>query len=144
VEAAFALDLALETVEEVAFEFRNLPASQARHMNVVPLRTPFIEVFLTLHVHKVEFVNQAVALEQVQSAIDRDAINAGIEATGLAKDLRRIEVLLGSLYHAENGTALVRHAEAARHKFSLQASGNFGLRQRHGDRTFLRVETQLQ
>ena len=113
-------------------------------MNVVPLRTPFIEVFFTLHVHEVEFVNQAVALKQIQRAIDRYAVNAGVEAAGLAKDLRGIEVLLRSLYHAENGAALVGHAQAAGHEFGLQASGNFGLRQRDGDCTFIGVETQLQ
>ena len=37
VEAAIALNLPLQAVEEIALEFRNLAAAQARHMDVIAL-----------------------------------------------------------------------------------------------------------
>ena len=38
VEAAVALDLSLEAIEEIAFELRDLPATQAGHVDVIALR----------------------------------------------------------------------------------------------------------
>jgi hypothetical protein len=93
VEAAIALNLAFQPVEEIAFELQNLPASQAGHMNVVPLRAALVEMFFALHVHQVKFVHQTVPFEQFQSAIHRDAINSGIQFSGMAENLRGIEVL---------------------------------------------------
>ena len=65
-EAAVSLDLSFEAIEEVTLKFGDLSAAQTRHVDVVPLRAAFVEVFLALHVHEVEFVNQSVPLEQIQ------------------------------------------------------------------------------
>ena len=62
VEVALALDLSFEAVEQIAFKFGNLSATQASHMNVIALRPSLIKVLLALHVHQVKFVNQSVAL----------------------------------------------------------------------------------
>jgi hypothetical protein len=128
VELAIALDLALETVEEIAFKLRDLAAAQARHVDVIALRATLVKVFLALHVHEVEFVNQAMTLEQVEGAVYGHAVHFRINALRAAQDLARIEVLLGSLDYAENGASLTGHAQTAGHKFRLQASGSFGLR----------------
>ena len=60
VEPAVPLDLPFEPVEKIALEFRDLAATQARHMNVVTLGAPFIVVFLSLQMHEVEFVDQSM------------------------------------------------------------------------------------
>ena len=127
-EAAFALDLALQAIKEVALELGDLAATQARHVDMVALRAPFIEVLLALHVHQVEFINQTVAFEQSERAIDGDSVNARIEAAGLTKNLSSIKVLLGGLHDAENRASLVCHAQTTGHQFGLKASGSFGLR----------------
>ena len=57
VKAAFPLNLAFEPVEKVAFEFGDLAAAQAGHVNVVTRWAAFVEVFFSLHVHQVEFIN---------------------------------------------------------------------------------------
>jgi len=57
VKPAFALNLALQPVEQVAFEFCDLSAAQAGHVDVVPLRPALIEMLLSLHVHEVEFIH---------------------------------------------------------------------------------------
>lgn len=57
VEAALALDLALQPIEKIALELRNFPAAQAGHVDVIAMRTAFVEMLLALHMHEVEFVN---------------------------------------------------------------------------------------
>ncbi len=64
VELAVALNLTFKPLEQIALEFCDLAAAQARHMNVIALRPPFIKVLFTLHVHQIEFVYQAIALQQ--------------------------------------------------------------------------------
>ena len=65
VKLTLALDLTLEALEQIAFEFCNFAAAQACHMNVVTLRATLIKVLLALHVHKIELINQAIPLKQL-------------------------------------------------------------------------------
>src|ERR1700691_977994 len=131
-ELAIALDLALQPVEKVALEFHDLAATQAGHVDVVALWPPLIKVLLALHVHEVEFIHQAMPLEQLESAIHRDSIYLGIEFARSAQNLAGVEMLFRGLDNAEDGTALMCHAQAARHQFGLQSSRSFSLGQRHG------------
>jgi hypothetical protein len=119
VKPAVALNLTLEAVKQIAFELRDLAAAQACHMNVVALRAAFVIMLFPLHVHKIEFVNETVALEQVQRAINGNAIYTWIEPPRVPQDLRRIQVLLGSFDDAEDGSPLMRHAQPTRHQLSL-------------------------
>ena len=64
VESAITLDLTLETVEEIALEFHDLPATQACHVNVIALGTAFVKMLLPLHVHEIEFIDQSMTLEK--------------------------------------------------------------------------------
>jgi hypothetical protein len=128
VELALALNLPFETVEQSALELGDLAAPQTCHMDVIPLWAPFVEMLLALQVHEIEFIDQAVALEQAECAIDGDAIDVGIELAGATQNLTRIEMLLRSLHNAQNGAPLMRHAQATRHEFGLQTSRSFGLR----------------
>ena len=126
VEVAVALDLALEAVEEVAFEFHDFSAAQAGHVDVVALWPALVVMLFALHVHEVELVDQPVALEQVDGAIDGDFIDLGIQFAGFAQDLAGVEVLLGRFHDGEDGAALAGHAQAAGHEFGLQAPGLLG------------------
>jgi hypothetical protein len=137
------LNLPFEAVEKIAFEFSDLAATKAGHVDVVALRAAFVKMFLSLHVHEIEFVDQAVALQQSEGAIYGDAVDLGIELAGLAQDLAGIEMLFGGFDDAEDGATLMGHAQAARHQFSLEPSGSFGLRKWH-IRLPLVVENQLQ
>jgi len=62
VKLALALYLTFKAIEQIAFKLGDLSAAQARHMNVVALRSALVKMLLALHVHKIKFVNQAVAL----------------------------------------------------------------------------------
>jgi hypothetical protein len=115
VEAAISLNLTLQAIEKVAFKFRNLAASQTRHVDVVPLRTTLVEVLLTLHVHEVEFIDQSVTLQKSKRAIDRDPVDLGIDPPRPPQQLTGVKVLLSSFHHTQNGPALTRHTQPARH-----------------------------
>src|SRR5262245_44527217 len=69
VEAAVALDLSLEPIEEIALEFRDLATTKTSHVNMVALWAPLVIMLLSLHVHQVEFVDQAMPLKQAQRAV---------------------------------------------------------------------------
>jgi hypothetical protein len=53
VKLAIALDLSFKTVEKIALKFCYFSAAQAGHMDVVALRTAFIEVFFALQMHEI-------------------------------------------------------------------------------------------
>jgi len=131
VKPTVALNLALEAVKQVALEFRNLSATQARHMDVIPLRPSLVVVLLALEVHQVEFVDESMTLEKVKRPVNGNPIHLRINFASLAQDLAGIEMLLGSFNHTKDGPSLPRHAQTSRHEFSLQAARSFGLGQWH-------------
>jgi len=112
-EAAIALDLAFEAVEKIALEFHDLSATKTCHVNVIALRTAFVKMLFSLHVHQIEFVDQSVTLEQAEGAIDGNAVNSGIQFARVAENLRGIQMLLGGFNHNEDGTSLMCQSNAA-------------------------------
>jgi hypothetical protein len=128
VEGAVALDLAFEAIEKSTLELGDLAAAQASHVDMIALRTTLVKMLFSLQVHEIEFVNQAVALEQMQGAIDGDAIDLRVDATGFAEDLAGVEMLFGGFDDAEDGAALAGHTQPARHQFCLKTARSFGFR----------------
>lgn len=63
VKLAISLNLSLKAIEQIALELRNLTATQASHVNVVPLRAAFVEMLFTLHVHKIQFIHETMPLK---------------------------------------------------------------------------------
>jgi hypothetical protein len=115
VKLAVPLDLSLQTIEKIAFKFRNLAATEARHMDMVSLWTPLIKMLLTLHVHQVEFVDKPVTLEQSEGPVHGDAVDLGIQPSRPAQQLAGIKMLFGGLDHAQDSAALASHAQPTRH-----------------------------
>jgi len=128
VKLAVVLDLIFEPIEQLAFKFGDLSATQARHVNMIALRPPFIKMLLALHVHKIEFVNQPVSLQYLQRAINRNPVDSGVELSRMAEDLRRIQVLFGIFYYAQNRPALMSQAKTTGRECRLQAARGLGLR----------------
>jgi hypothetical protein len=62
-EAAVALDLTFETIEQVALELADTAATETGHVDVVALRAPLIKVLFAFKVHQVKLVYQPMALE---------------------------------------------------------------------------------
>jgi hypothetical protein len=119
VEAAIALDLPFQSIEKIALKFGDLPTAEARHMDVVSLRATLVVMFLALQMHEVEFIDESMALKQIEGAVDSNSIDVRIQSARLAKDLAGIQMLLGSFDNTEDGPALARHPQSTRHEFRL-------------------------
>jgi hypothetical protein len=127
-EAAIFLDLAFQILENIAHEFHDLATAQASHVDVIAIQLALIIMPLSVDMHQIEFVNQSVALEQFQRAVDRAAVDAGVQFLRLAQKLSRIQMFGGRLHHAQNGSALLGHADSALGEVRLKAARNFCLR----------------
>jgi hypothetical protein len=141
VKSAIALDLAFKAVEQVALELHDFATAKTSHVNVIALRTTLIEMLFALHVHEVEFINQSVALEQVERPVHGHTVDPGIQPLGVAQDLRRIQVLLCRFHDAKDGPTLMSKANSAGGQNRLQPSWRFGFRQWHRVSS---IETVLQ
>jgi len=139
-KSAVALDLALQAIKEIALEFHDLAAALAGHVDVIALRTALVEMLLALHVHQIQLIDQPVALQQTQRAINSDPVDLRVDPAGAAENLAGIEMLLGGFDNAKNRATLARHAQATRHQLSLQPSRSFCLGKGHGDA--LRIQNQ--
>jgi len=98
---------------------------------MIALRSALVKMFFTLQVHEVEFIDQTMPLKQLKGAIYRYAVNSRIDLASPAKKLAGVEMLLCRLDNAQNRTALVGHAQSARHKLRLQSAGLFSFREGH-------------
>ena len=85
----------------------------------------FVEVAIAAEVEQVEFVDQAVTLQQVYGAVDRHLRDARIQFAGAFKDLSGVEVAAGRFHHLQKHAALAREAYATSAEFALEASGRF-------------------
>ena len=106
-------DLALNAVEQFALEFLHLAAAQAGHVHVVALGTPFVEMPFAFDMQQVQLVHQPLLLQKSERSIYGHAIDLGIDAHGLAQNLRGVEPLAGRLDDLQNDAALTRQADAA-------------------------------
>lgn len=91
-------------------------------MNVVARAMAFIEVTITAKVEKVELVNQAVALQEINGAVDGDASDARVKALGALKNLGGVEVAPRCFHHLKQNAALAGEPDATGGQFLLQAS----------------------
>lgn len=80
---------------------------------MVALRTSLVEVALALDVRQVKLVHQPLPLQKSERSIYGHAIDLGIDAHGLAQNLRGVELLAGRLDDLQNDAALTRQADAA-------------------------------
>src|SRR5579864_1539507 len=131
VKPAIALDLSFQAIEQFAFQFHDFSAAQAGHVNVVTLRTALVKMLLALHVHQVELVDQAIALQQLERAVHGDLVNSGIDSPRLGQDLGRVQMLLCGFHHAENSSPLVGEPKSVRDQGCLQTPRGFSLWKRH-------------
>ncbi len=106
-------DLALELLEKVAFDLANLPAAQAGDVNVVAGAMAFVVVAVTMNVEQIELIEQAVALEHFERAVDGDAMNPRIDFLGAFEDGVGGQVLFGLVHDLEQYAPLPRESHAA-------------------------------
>lgn len=92
-------------------------------MDVVARAMALVIVAVPPQMKQIELVNQAVALEQVNRAIDGDARNVLINAQGAIEDFVGVEMAASSFHHLKQHAALLREADTAGPEFPLEAAG---------------------
>ena len=92
-------------------------------MDVIARAVAFVEVLVAAQVEQVELVDQAVALEQVEGAVDGHAVDARIEFLRAIENGAGVEVALGVVHDFEQDFSLARQAHAALFEGLLQAAG---------------------
>src|SRR3979409_2687173 len=71
VELAVALQLVLQSLKSLADKFGDLPATQARHVDVVALQPALVVMPFAIQMHQVKFIDHALALQQAKRAVNR-------------------------------------------------------------------------
>jgi len=79
VKLAFALDLTLETIEEITLEFHYLAAAQAGHVHMITLGPTLVIMLLAFEMHQVKFVDQAITLKEGEGPVDGHTVNVRIQ-----------------------------------------------------------------
>ncbi len=99
--AAVAGDLALQLFVEFAFEFADFAAADAGYVDMVAWAMAFVEVAVAAEMQEVELVDQAVAFQEIESAIHRYARDARIEFLGALQDFVGVEMAAGGVHYLE-------------------------------------------
>ena len=107
-DAAIVGNLTLQLLEEAGLEFADFAAAQAGDVDVIARAVGFVVMLIAAEMQEVEFVDQAMALQEIEGAIDGDAMDAGIDALGALKDFVGGEVALGAVHDLEEDAALAR------------------------------------
>jgi len=107
----------------MGLEFANFSAFQSGYVDVIAGTVTFVEMLVPAEVQEIEFVDEAVALEQVESAINRDTMYAGIDFLGAFEDGAGVEVAFGVVHYFEQNFSLARQAYAALFQGGLKAAG---------------------
>jgi hypothetical protein len=74
-------------------------------------------------VQEVEFVDEAVAFEEIEGAVDSDAVDARVEFLSAIEDRSGVEVALGVVHDLENNFSLAGEADAALGEGIVEAAG---------------------
>src|SRR4029077_16600134 len=80
-------------------------------------------MLIAAKVKKVQFVDQAVALEQVEGAVDGDAMDARVEFPGAFENGSGVQMTLRFVHHFNENFALARQAHAPLGEGLLQTAG---------------------
>ncbi len=87
----------------------------------------FVIVAMAAKVQKIEFVNQAMAFEQIHRAINRDARDIGIDFLRALEDFFGVHVARRAFEHFDEHHALASEADAARLDLSSEMAGRLVL-----------------
>ena len=92
-------------------------------MNVIARAVAFVEVAVTAEMEQIELVDQAVALEQINRAVDGYAGDVGIDLLRAVQNFASIEMTPGGFHHLHEDAALAGEANAARSELPLKVAG---------------------
>jgi hypothetical protein len=111
-DATVAGDLGFQLLVEFAFEFADFAAADAGYVDVVTRAMALVEVAVAAEVQQVELVYEALALQEIESAIDGDAGYARVEFLGPLEDFVGVEMAAGGVHYLQEDAALAGEADA--------------------------------
>ncbi len=98
-------------------------AFQAGDVDVIAGPVAFIEMLVAAQVEQIQLIDQAVAFEKIDGAVDGHAVDAGIELLRAIENGAGVEMALGVVHDLEEDFSLARQAHAAFCEGLLQAAG---------------------
>ena len=101
----------LELFVEAGFEFADLAATETGDMDVVAWAVGFVIVAVAPEVEKIELVDESLAFEKVDGAVDGDKVHVGIDFLGAVEDLVDVEMLLSGIHDLQDDAALAGEAD---------------------------------
>jgi hypothetical protein len=122
-DGAIFLDLFFQLFVDFGFEFADRAAFQAGHVDVIARTVAFVKMLVAAQMQEIEFIDQAVALQEIERAVNCHAMDARVDFDGAIEDGSGVEMALGAIHYLENNFALAGEADAALGKRFLQAAG---------------------
>ena len=119
-------DLFLELLVEAGFKFADFATAEAGDMDMVARAVGFVVVAVAAEMEEVELVNEALALEEINGAIDGDEMDFGVDLLGALEDLVHVEMLFGIVHNLEDDAALAGKPDAAFAENDLEAARSIG------------------
>ncbi len=90
---------------------------------MIPRAMALVEVLSAAQVEQVELVNQPVFLQEIEGAVDGDAMHARINLLRAFEDRACVQVTFGAIHHLQENKSLTREPKTALFKGFLQAAG---------------------
>lgn len=118
-------DLAFQFFVELAFELSDFPASHASDVNMIARAVALVKMTVASQVKQVEFVDQSLALQQIEGSVDRDARDSRIDLLGAFEDFVSIKMPPGGFHNLQKHFSLPCEAYSARGQLVLKPSGGF-------------------
>src|SRR5258708_1087472 len=113
-ETELRLDLLPHAVQRFPEILFDAPAAQADDVRVFLLEARFVVVLVALVVHQVQLVHESADLEELERAVDGDAVQLRIFLFGELIELLGVEVLAGFVDQIEEDLALSRQPHSAK------------------------------
>ena len=82
----------------------------------------FVIVAVAAEVQEIEFVDEALALEEIDGAVDGDQMNVGIDFLGAVENLVDVKMLLGRIHDLKDDAALASQTDATVAKRVLEVT----------------------
>ena len=125
-DTAVACDLVFQLIVEMTLEFADFSAAEAGDVDMIARAVGFVVVTIAAEMEEVKFVDEALFLEEIDSAIDGDEMDFVADFLGAFENLIDIEMLFGVVHDLENHAALTGEANAALTESLLKMAGGVG------------------
>lgn len=131
-------NLRFQILVKLRFKFTHFSATHAGDMDVVARAVAFVIVAMAAKMEKVQFVDEAVILEQIHRAINRDARDIRIDFLRALENFFRVHMPRRALEYFDEHHALPREANAAFPDLAREMARGFVLINAFADRRTVR------